>query len=134
MVFIWAVTLWFLSSGNPAPKNAPEIPHLDKVAHFSYFFCGGAAFAAWLALTWPDWTRFKVFAITTALFCILGRLDEYHQGFTPGRSGNDTGDWIADILGSAAGALAVVVVLMPRLLTRAKKTTHDGRNDANSLD
>lgn len=35
---------------------------------------------------------------------LVGIIDEYHQTFTPGRTGNDLGDWIADILGSIAGA------------------------------
>ena len=133
LVLVWAVTLWFLSAGNPTPKNAPEIPHLDKLVHFTYFFGGGAAVACWLGLSWPDWSRFRVFAVVTVVFCILGRLDEYHQSFTPGRSGNDMGDWIADILGAAVGSLVVVMVLMPRLLRRVghgtgcqlEKSTHE---------
>jgi VanZ family protein len=37
------------------------------------------------------------------LFALIGALDEYHQTFTPGRSGNDPFDWLADLLGAAAG-------------------------------
>ncbi|MFK7909384.1 MAG: VanZ family protein [Akkermansiaceae bacterium] len=134
MVIVWAVTLWFLSSGNPGSENAPKIPHLDKVAHFSYFLCGGAALAACLGLKWSDWTRFRVFAIVTIIFVILGRLDEYHQSFTPGRSANDTGDWIADIIGAVVGALLVIIILIPRLLQRVEKSSPKTRNVANSLD
>jgi len=49
-----------------------------------------------------------------ALVCsVIGRLDEYHQTFTPGRSGNDTGDWLADTLGGAAGAVFVLFLVLP---------------------
>ena len=108
--------------------------HFDKMAHFSYFLCGGAAMAACLGLKWRGWTRYKVFAIVTVLFTVLGRLDEYHQSFTPGRSANDTGDWIADILGATVGALLVIFLLMPRLLERVKKSVSNSENVANSLD
>lgn len=36
---------------------------------------------------------------------IVGILDEYHQSFTPGRSGNDPYDWLADVVGGMVGAL-----------------------------
>ena len=121
MVIAWAVILWFLSAGNPGSQSGPKIPHLDKLAHFTYFLCGGAALAACLGLKWSEWTRFRVFAIVTVVFCILGRLDEYHQSFTPGRSANDTGDWIADILGGAVGAFLVITILIPRMLKRVGK-------------
>lgn len=134
MLVVWAVTLWFLSAGNPGSENTPEIPHLDKLAHFTYFLCGGAAMAACLGLRWPGWTRFRVFAVVTAAFTVLGRLDEYHQQFTPGRSANDTGDWIADILGATTGAFLVVLLLMPRMLGRKGKNARRRQNVANSLD
>ena len=79
--------------------------------------------AAGLGLSWSHWTRFRVFAIVTVVFMILGRLDEYHQSFTPGRSGNDMGDWVADILGASTGALLVVLILLPRWLFCLEKST-----------
>ena len=46
----------------------------------------------------------------------------------------DTGDWIADILGAASGALLVVIALMPRMLQRAEKSSRGMENMANTLD
>lgn len=114
LCLVWVVTLWFLSAGNPAPKDGPDIPHLDKVAHFVYFLGGGAALAAALGLRWENGSAGRIFLIVLVVGCVIGRLDEYHQSFTPGRTGNDTGDWIADTLGSAAGAWLVVIFLLPR--------------------
>ncbi|MCP5535303.1 MAG: VanZ family protein [Akkermansiaceae bacterium] len=115
LFFTWAVTLWFLSASNPAPKDGPDIPHLDKVAHFLYFFGGGALLAAFGGQKWPGVSRTRLFLVVALICCVIGRLDEYHQGFTPGRSGNDTGDWLADILGGVSGALAVIGLILPRI-------------------
>lgn len=114
MFVVWGVTLWFLSAGNPGAEHAPKIPHFDKLLHFTYFLGGGSALAACIGLKWPDLKPWSVFLTTAAVCCIVGRLDEYHQSFTPGRSGNDHGDWLADILGGIAGAWLVVAVLLPR--------------------
>ena len=114
----WGVTLWFLSAGNPAPKNGPQIPHLDKVAHFVYFFIGGASLATCALVLWPSLRFFKwrLAVVVTVIISVIGRLDEYHQTFTPGRSGNDVGDWIADTLGGGAGAFVVLVIVLPKIL------------------
>lgn len=112
---IWGLSLWFLSAGNPAPQNGPEIPHVDKLAHFLYFSAGGALLATSGLVFRPDMKdRRKLLFVWVTLICsMIGRLDEYHQTFTPGRSGNDTGDWIADSLGGAAGAAFVLFLILP---------------------
>lgn len=115
LLIVWGVTLWFLSAGNPAPKQGPDIPHLDKLAHFLYFFVGGSLLAAHVGFKWAEINRWRLFLIVALVCCVMGRLDEYHQGFTPGRSGNDIGDWLADTLGGAAGAWWVIFVMMPRV-------------------
>lgn len=114
---LWVVSLWCLSAGNPAPQNAPEIPHLDKVVHFTYFFIGGVLLTTSVLVAWPFWKERGIgLFIAVLLICsLIGRLDEYHQGFTPGRSGNDMGDWLADSLGGAAGAAMVIWLILPQI-------------------
>lgn len=105
-VGMWFAVLWLLSSFSTGPQSAPEIPHIDKIAHFGYFFGGGGLLSAYLFRRRPDapdWR--KIIGFTLLFFAIVGALDEWHQTFTPGRSGNDIGDWLADVLGAAAGAL-----------------------------
>jgi VanZ family protein len=42
------------------------------------------------------------------IIAIFGVIDEGLQTFTPGRTGGSLGDWGADVLGAAAGALASI--------------------------
>jgi VanZ family protein len=101
----WFAVLWLVSASNPEIKDAPKIPHLDKIVHFCYFMAGGFCFANFLFLkksnTW-NWKR--IILITLLVGAAVGAIDEYHQTMTPGRTGNDFGDWCADVLGTLAGA------------------------------
>ncbi len=108
---VWFVTLCFLSSGTPAPENTPDIPHLDKIAHFGFFFGGGGLFCGWLRHQFKKLNALQCIGITTLVGSLVGVIDEYHQTFTPGRSGNDIGDWTADTLGSLTGAIVMILVL-----------------------
>lgn len=103
----WAVSLFILSSLSKAlPDGGPEIPHLDKIVHFGYFMGGAFMFATWMLLRKGTRTPLRLRIILPfAVFALIGMLDEYHQTFTPGRSGNDPFDWLADILGSLTGIL-----------------------------
>jgi VanZ family protein len=124
----WAVTLWFLSAANPSLDKAPEIPHIDKVLHFSYFLAGGALLAAYAGLKWPMVSRGRLFWVVTMLCCVIGRLDEYHQGFVQGRSGNDSGDWLADTLGGMAGVFLVIRLFLPRITDHRQDRPKRGAN------
>ena len=100
----WAAALWILSSRSKLPHTGLEFPHFDKVAHFCYFglgavLLGAAAHRAGLSPT------VRLLLVAMAVMAALGMLDEYHQSFVPGRSGNDFGDWIADVSGSAVALL-----------------------------
>lgn len=110
----WFIILWLLSSGSPSIKQVGEIPHLDKIAHFTYFSLGGALLTMASGLKWPGFSRKRLFLLVVLICSITGRLDEYHQGFVPGRSGNDTGDWLADIIGGVSGCATVLWGLLPR--------------------
>jgi VanZ family protein len=79
---------------------------LDKVFHFGYFFGGAGLLAAALFLrpsSVPNWGMIIVLVVVIA--SAVGLLDEWHQSWSPERSGNDPGDWLADAYGALAGAL-----------------------------
>lgn len=103
---LWLGVLWVLSASHPTLPNAPGIPHFDKLCHAGYFFGGGGLLSAFLYCRTPGTPNWRSL-ITLAVICLalLAWLDEYHQTFTPGRSGNDCWDWLADVLGALAGAL-----------------------------
>ncbi|MFC4991019.1 VanZ family protein [Rubritalea tangerina] len=118
----WFITLWILSSGNPAPEKTPDIPHLDKIVHFGYFFGGAGLFCAWLTHHFQNLSSRTCVLISTLMGAIVGIIDEYHQSFTPGRSGNDLGDWIADTSGALVGAITMLWVI--KLTSTPKKSAH----------
>jgi VanZ family protein len=104
---LWGATLFFLSATNkPLPDTGFEIPHIDKVLHFGYFFGGGIIIAIHILLKrGAEAHGFLRFALPVVILAVVGALDEYHQTFTPGRSGNDPFDWLADVLGASAGVV-----------------------------
>lgn len=102
----WYGTLFILSSMASTDGPSVEIPHLDKAVHFTYFAAGGFAFgmAMILGASNARWSRGgRLLAASALVFLVLGAIDEYHQTWTPGRSGNDPGDLAADVLGAVAG-------------------------------
>ena len=102
---LWFAVLWLLSSFSLVGKIAPPIPNFDKLEHFGYFFGGSGLLCAYLFRRNPERPNWKaIIGGVIIAIALTGCLDEYHQSFTPGRSGNDPYDWLADVLGATAGA------------------------------
>ena len=104
----WLAGLWLLSSLPGNDVKLPAFPHADKAAHFVYFFAGGFL-VCWILRQVTAWPRLKVAVLAGLLIGMVGAADEFHQTFTPGRSGADHGDWIADVSGGLAGAWVFLV-------------------------
>lgn len=110
----WNAALFWLSSisGERLPALMPMIPQFDKVEHAGFYAVGFGLFTVALSLTrrrapgvlgvTPGRGLFGV-AVLAAAVC--GGLDEWHQTFTPHRSGLDLGDWTADVFGGTLGTL-----------------------------
>ncbi|GEP41397.1 hypothetical protein BGE01nite_06880 [Brevifollis gellanilyticus] len=110
-VVVWAVVLWNLSA-NPMLPSGPSFPMKDKVLHCTYFGMGAACFL--LALFGGGAAQPKKSHLWLGGFFftgIIGALDEFHQTFTPGRSGNDPWDWLADVTGGLIAAWIVGRIL-----------------------
>ncbi|MFN0077615.1 MAG: VanZ family protein [Prosthecobacter sp.] len=103
-VLLWAGILYWLSEQSKLPSPA-KFEGIDKLEHVVYFAAGGMCFL--LSLRLVGFARKTTIAIVlTVLFCsLVGALDEWHQTFTPGRSGGDVLDWTADTIGGFIGAL-----------------------------
>lgn|GEM_PF-615928 len=99
--WLWFTVLFALSSIPGHHLGPVPFAWFDKLEHAAYFFLGGLLLGGGLAAAgqWPG--RWWLLPLVAAL---AGLFDEFHQIFTPGRSGLDPGDWMADILG---GTLAV---------------------------
>ncbi len=127
-VVIWGGVLFTLSSRSDLPPG-PEIPYQDKIIHFLYFSGGGFCFVlALFSRQAAVKSRLAWWLTGTAFGLVVGALDEYHQTFTPGRSGNDLGDLTADFLGTGAGALlAWAILAWVRRQEKAKAKAKTGR-------
>lgn len=113
-VVAWAGSIFFLSTLSGHEVERLNMMHWwDKALHFLAFSAGGVAVAFALrrttALNWKT-----IVLITTLAVSAYGWSDEWHQQFTPGRSAKDVGDWTADTLGGAAGALLLVALYSGR--------------------
>jgi VanZ family protein len=104
---VWFVALFVLSSISVGKPDGPEIPHLDKVLHTTYFTLGSATLGVGLLLKIPRLSPWRLLAILVLAAFVVGGFDEWHQSHTPGRSGNDLGDLTADCLGGLLGFFVV---------------------------
>ena len=103
-LLLWLAVMWVASSMPSRPMTPQPILHFDKLAHFIYFSAGGFILLSWLLARDskpPVWKKLIPFCII--VLAVIGWLDEWHQTFTPHRSGNDPFDWLADVLGASAG-------------------------------
>ena len=101
------IALWIISSQSTLPE-VEGIPGLDKLQHFFAYAVLAAACGLWFSR--ESWLRrpWRNFFICTVAASVYGAIDEFHQFFVPGRF-CDIGDWLADTLGGAAGAAAVLL-------------------------
>ena len=113
----WAGNILWLSSLTPQELPDAAFVFWDKVNHFAAFVVGGWLAAAALRVSRPGAPLKNLLLLAVLLITAFGALDEAVQTLTPGRSGGDLYDWVADLLGAIAGALLTVPTL-PRLLRR----------------
>jgi VanZ family protein len=109
LVFLWFGVLFWLSSQTHLPSPA-SFEGVDKLEHAIFFSAGGMCFL--LSLRLAGRARATAVAIlASVLFCgAVGGFDEWHQTYTPGRSGGDVWDWTADLCGGFIGAFLALWV------------------------
>jgi len=98
--------LIFVGSSIPGSSIDPRFSVHDKLIHATEY----AGFAFLLARAFGV-RRWWLAIVVGALYAVS---DEFHQTFTPMRSGNDLGDITADIIGSTIGATAWMLLLRRR--------------------
>lgn len=94
---LWAAVLFLLSEMSGVSVRI-DFPFVDKAAHLVLFGILGAS------LAWGRRTgrASPPHALLLALGVAYGALDEWHQGFVPGRS-PDPWDLLVDVVGVSAG-------------------------------
>ena len=119
LVLLWFGVLFWLSSQTHLPSPA-SFEGVDKLEHAVFFSAGGMCFL--LGLRLAGRARATSAAIlVSVLFCgAVGGFDEWHQTYTPGRSGGDVWDWTADLCGGLIGAFLALGV--QKWLRRDPKT------------
>ncbi len=119
LLCLWALGIFGISSIPGDKMIESKWLMWDKFNHFIAFSVGGwlAASAMRASLPQRKWGSFFAAVVLVSLY---GLLDELHQLFTPGRQGADLNDWIADILGTMAGATLALItyVHLNRLVPR----------------
>ena len=100
----WAATILWFSSLTPDDLPRAAFVTWDKLNHLAAFAVGGWLAASALRSTWPDGAVRGLLVSAVVLVAAFGAFDEAVQTFTPGRSGGDIFDWIADLLGAILGA------------------------------
>jgi VanZ family protein len=107
----WFGLLWFLSSLEGSSLKPLPLPHFDKLEHFSYFLIGGFLLTGGNFRRNPEHASWKlILGITIVVVAAIGAIDEWHQCYTPGRSGGDPWDWLADLLGGVSGAFVLKAI------------------------
>ena len=100
------ITLWILSSRSTLPQ-VQVFPGVDKILHFTAYAALAAAAGLWFSRESRLRRPRRAFLLCVAVASVYGVIDEFHQHFVPGRT-SDLWDWVADTLGGAAGAAAIV--------------------------
>lgn len=103
-VVVWFAVLFVLSSISLAHPPGLKFTYIDKVEHALYFAAGGTCFHLGLRFLKPEKTFLFILGLTVLFCAAVGAFDELHQTITPNRSGNDKGDWIADVFGGFIGS------------------------------
>lgn len=105
----WAAGVLWLSSLTPQEMPDAAFVFMDKINHFLAYAVGGWLAASAVRLSRPLSPVPGSIALAVVIVAVFGVADEAVQAFTPGRTGGDVYDWIADLIGAAAGALLSVL-------------------------
>lgn len=101
----WAAGVLWLSSRTPDELPDQAFLLWDKLSHVLAYTVGGWLAAGALRVSFPAVPVMRIPLAAIVLIAAFGVLDEAVQTLTPGRTGGDVGDWLADVIGAVIGAL-----------------------------
>ncbi len=109
LFIIFIGLLIFLSSLPLNMAHTTSFILVDKIIHFVYFM----GLSGLLNFYWASEHRTSYLPygwLSILIIASIGAFDEWLQSYTPGRSGNDLGDLIADCIGAVVGYLIVRLI------------------------
>lgn len=117
---IWAIAVLWLSSLSPPELPSAAFLAWDKLNHFLAFAAGGWLAASALRISIPCRGNGGLLLAAALIVATFGAFDEMFQLLSPGRSGADLYDWIADLLGASFGAFFSLIThgILERLVAR----------------
>ncbi|MEA3188864.1 MAG: hypothetical protein QOD99_2694 [Chthoniobacter sp.] len=100
----WVAAICVLSSisGDKLSPYMLHIAHWDKICH-SVAFATGAVLLTFAMRTSTRLSPLLLIPLVVSCISLFGAIDEWHQLSTPGRSGADVWDWLADTAGATLG-------------------------------
>jgi VanZ family protein len=108
-VAAWCATIFWLSSLSGDQLKKLHFDFYDKAAHFAAFAVGSMLLVNAFVFS-THWGRARIIFLAIVCIALFGATDEWHQLFTPKRSGADLYDWIADVLGAIFGAFTALFI------------------------
>jgi VanZ family protein len=97
---VWAAVILSASSLHELQTTTGHLAIRDKLAHFGEYLVFGWLVAR--ALDARGLPAPKLFLWTMLIGAYMGTMDEFYQGFVPGRE-RDGFDLLADVIGTLAG-------------------------------
>ena len=121
---IWAAAICYLSSltSEDLKVMPSQLMAFDKLVHAIAFAVGGLFLGVALKQTTRLRGKWLVVAVIVGIG-LFGAFDEIHQLSTPGRSGADFFDWVADMIGGSLAAF-VYCYSYGRLHSAGSSGTH----------
>lgn len=111
-VYLPLIIYWMLllTATSLPGEDLPNIGVSDKIEHFTAYFI----LAVILNLALLVQSKYGIVKLRSSLFATIiiscyAALDEFHQLFIPGRSG-DIKDWIADFVATCTGVLIIFLI------------------------
>ena len=109
----WVALIWIIGGLETVPSG-PDVPGLDKAAHFAmYAGLGFLLGRSWALAAGGGYTWLLPLLVAFG----LGAADELRQGTLPTRS-SELADWLADAAGATVGFAAGVVWIRRKTTNR----------------
>ncbi len=107
-LFVWVGVI--LTSTSIPNVSTPGPAGMDKLGHLLLY---GVLGMLTVRALWDAGQPLRTLVTSLAAIAVFAAIDEWHQGFIPGRS-TDFADWVADVAGALLGSGAMTAFRLGR--------------------